>query len=544
MNKVHFPSITALYIITCICTFTLTSCSLWQKPTWLSEVEHTLESKIDMQLEVLDKAGTPFIFELHKIDLESPQFSSLIPDLSIVYAQAFTPFAVELLKARPDVVTTVSDYKPFEPYFKKVGIANVNWSLVHEKIHEAEVKNLQTKEFTLPPDTKGWLIIALNPETREKLGFLIFSVSATEPYGNVHINTIGFTPNAQRRELGKRIMSSLFTFLPDISRISLRVLETNITARNAYHSYEFRQYTPEHTLKKGDDYDPYSLYLEYKVEESDVLQNTIKKFNTEGSNGMKDIKKSTLSGQFLGKDKFDSPVVIEWHKTSMLAPEYAALMKQVADLAAQAFLPVEIQFLKTHTEVMTNPDAYFQQFEPFFANGIEHVDWKAVEQKMQSILHGFYKVDTSTLPEETAKVLAKDIYFMVTIKQKDTGALLGFITFLIRPDYAYGDIKVTSIAVSPKEQNRGLAKLLMASIFNIAPHIKRIFLCTRVTNEYALRAYQSWGFIKDLHPTQDPHYTFNLDHWTFMEYKANQKDVLQNIAAKFEEYKNNDTTNQ
>ncbi len=540
MNKVHFPSITALYIITCICTFTLTSCRLWQKPTWLSEVEHTLESKIDMQLEVQDKSGTPFIFELHKIDLESPQFSSLIPDLSIVYAQAFTPFAVELLKARPDVVTTVSDYKPFEPYFKKVGIANVNWSLVHEKIHEAEVKNLQTKELTLPPDTKGWLIIALNPETREKLGFLVFSVSTSDSYGNVHINTIGFSPDAQRRGLGKRIMSSLFTFLPDISRISLRVLETNTTARNAYHSYGFRQYTPEHMLKKGDDYDPYSLYLEYKVEESNVLQNTIKKINTEGSSDMKDIKKSKLSGQFLGKDKFDSPVIIEWHKTSMRAPEYATLMKQVADLAAQAFLPVEMQFLKTHTEVMTNPDAYFQHFEPFFAEGVEHVDWKAIEQKIQSVLQSFYEIDISTLPEETAKVLADDIYFMVTIKQKDTGALLGFITFLIRPDYAYGDIKVTSIAVTPTEQNRGLAKLLMASIFNIAPQIKRIFLCTRVTNDTALRAYQSWGFIKDLNPIQDPHYKFNLNHWTFMEYKTDQSDVLQEVAKKFQ----NDSVNE
>ena len=152
---------------------------------------------------------------------------------------------------------------------------------------------------------------------------------------------------------------------------------------------------------------------------------------------------------------------------------------------------------------------------------------------MASILHGFYKVDTSTIPEETAKVLAKDIYFIVTVKQRDTGARLGFITFLIRPDYASGDIKVTSIAVAPKEQNRGLAKLLMESIFRIDPTIKRIFLCTRVTNEYALNAYRSWGFTKDPNPTQDPHYKFNLNHWTFMEYKTDQSNVLQEIAKCF-----------
>ncbi len=267
----RFP-ISTPFIAACICILTLASCNWWQKPTWFSFVEHELAVKIDMQLEVSDTSDTPVIFELQKIDLESQQFAELIPDLSIVYAKAFTPFAVEFLKAHPDVITTVSDYRPFEPYFKKVGIANVNWSFVHEKIQEAEEKNFQTKELELPKNTIGWIITALDFETREKLGFLIFSVSTTDPYGNIHINAIGFTPVAQRRGLGKRIMSSLFRFLPDISRIYLRVLEANTAARKAYHSYGFRQYTPERMPEKRDDYDPYSLYLEYKTDQSNVLQ--------------------------------------------------------------------------------------------------------------------------------------------------------------------------------------------------------------------------------------------------------------------------------
>ena len=85
--------------------------------------------------------------------------------------------------------------------------------------------------------------------------------------------------------------------------------------------------------------------------------------------------------------------------------------------------------------------------------------------------------------------------------------------------------------MAPSEQNSGVAKLLISSIFSVVPEGRRIFLCTRVTNENALKAYRSWGFTPDLNPTQDAHYTFNLEHWTFLEYKADRANVLQAIAA-------------
>lgn len=87
------------------------------------------------------------------------------------------------------------------------------------------------------------------------------------------------------------------------------------------------------------------------------------------------------------------------------------------------------------------------------------------------------------------------------------------------------------LCVKPSEQNRGLGKLLMSSIFKIAPDIRRIFLCTRPTNVNALKAYQAWGFVPDLQPI--PEASLNMAHWEFMEYKAEQSDMLQKLAESF-----------
>ena len=70
----------------------------------------------------------------------------------------------------------------------------------------------------------------------------------------------------------------------------------------------------------------------------------------------------------------------------------------------------------------------------------------------------------------------------------------------------------------------------MSSIFKIAPQIRRIFLSTRVTNENALRVYSSWGFTPDFSPLQEPNMKIIKEHWSYMEYKTKNSEVLQKTA--------------
>lgn len=233
-------------------------------------------------------------------------------------------------------------------------------------------------------------------------------------------------------------------------------------------------------------------------------------------------------GKFSAKDKQGIPVILEWYKTSIVSMDFAASMKEVWEFARDAYTPVEMQFLKAFPDVV-GKEPYFKSFEQLFQQGVANVDWKAAEETMQSILQGHFVFDPSKFPEQVIKMYESDQVFLVVVKDKATGKSLGFITFMVRANYPVGDVKVMSFAMDTAHQKRGLGKLLMSSIFKIVPDIKRIFLCTRVTNDTALKAYSSWGFVNDDKPILD--HAFNLEHWTFMEYKVAASDALQKVAA-------------
>ncbi len=240
------------------------------------------------------------------------------------------------------------------------------------------------------------------------------------------------------------------------------------------------------------------------------------------------------SGSYRAQDKRDTPVILEWQKTTVVSSDYAAAMRSVSTIGIDAFTSVEMDFLRAFPDVVGN-EPYFKSFEPLFANGLAQVDWQVVEKQMRTVLASHFLFDPSTFSDEMIKKFANDTGYFVTIKNTETKEILGFISFMQKPEHAPGTVKCTSIAVIPSHQNRGLAKLLMSSIFKMTPDIQRIFLCTRVTNTYALNAYTSWGFTHETDPVQDPHYTFNLNHWTFMEYCTDQSDTLQTIAKEIKQ---------
>lgn len=233
------------------------------------------------------------------------------------------------------------------------------------------------------------------------------------------------------------------------------------------------------------------------------------------------------AGQFKGQDKTGIPIIIEWQKTDVQDSEYAPIMRSVADVAVKSYLPVEMQFLKTYPDLVFTDD-YFKQFEPFFKNGVDAVDWKLVEEKMASVIRSMY---VTKLPENIVELFANDIYFVVTAKDGATKKLLGFVLFLIAPCHPQGSVWPGHLAIAPEEQNRGLGKLLMSSIFKIIPQMKRILINTRITNDAAFNAYQAWGFTQDHNPIENPNFKFNKEHWRpYMNYRTEQSDILQKLS--------------
>ena len=235
------------------------------------------------------------------------------------------------------------------------------------------------------------------------------------------------------------------------------------------------------------------------------------------------------NGCFFACDNDGRNVVIEWNKTNIVSVNFAHFMKDAWSLARDAYIPVEMDFLKTFPEVVGD-DPYFAPFETLFSEGLAKVDWLNVEKTMETVLRGHFVFDPAQFPKQVIEMFGQDDVICVSVIEQLTGKMLGFITFLMRKSYQVGDVKVMSFAVDVAHQKRGLGKLLLSSIFKIVPTVKRIFLCTRVTNIAALHAYHAWGFIIDENPIMD--HAFNLNHWTFMEYKIDQSDVLQKAAER------------
>ena len=82
-----------------------------------------------------------------------------------------------------------------------------------------------------------------------------------------------------------------------------------------------------------------------------------------------------------------------------------------------------------------------------------------------------------------------------------------------------------NIGVAAEEKNKNLDRLLMSSIFNILPNIKRIFLFIRPTNLLVLEMYQIWGFTQDHTFEQDPNHKVNLEYLIPLEYKIDQSGM-------------------
>jgi GNAT superfamily N-acetyltransferase len=233
---------------------------------------------------------------------------------------------------------------------------------------------------------------------------------------------------------------------------------------------------------------------------------------------------------FKAHDKYGTLVTIEWQADGMFAKRTLEKMTTLWECAKLAYVPIEMNFLKAFPEVV-GMEPYYKPFEHLFEQGIDMVNWNQAQTIMEGMLERHFVIDASHIPQAVLETYAHDCSIIITVKNEQTQELLGFMTFMIRKDYPAGTVKAIAAGVLPSEQTRGLGKLMMASLCNIMPTIKRIFLTTRITNTQALRAYESWGFVQDANPQQDQQHMFNLNHWVFMDYDATRKDILQKAAA-------------
>lgn len=238
---------------------------------------------------------------------------------------------------------------------------------------------------------------------------------------------------------------------------------------------------------------------------------------------VKTITAENKTGQIIAKDKLEKPILLEYTITDVRSPNFSALMQETCDVFIQAFVPVELQFLKESKDKETH-DQYIKQFEPIFQDGkmstdwelfkqaLKNLDWKTVEEKMPTVLTKLQLMDYSNFGIE-------DMYCFILAKDINSKKILGYSIFCITPTFPHGDIKLTAIGISPTEQNRGIGRLFIKVIYDVIPDLKRICLSVRPTNNRAITAYKNWGFVTDHNPIPESYMPIDKKQWTYLEYK-------------------------
>lgn len=232
-------------------------------------------------------------------------------------------------------------------------------------------------------------------------------------------------------------------------------------------------------------------------------------------------------------DNHGTPVILEAYSSTMFAPHFINDLASLWPIARPTYLKQEIDFLKKFPEVVPT-EPYFAAFKPLFTQGTEVINWSEVSTLMEATLKNHFVVDPDAVPEAVKNNFKEYSLVMVTIRDEGAEAPSGFIVFMTSPTYPAGKVKATMFAVEPQSAGRNLRQLLMSSIFAIKPEIDHIFLDTRITNETMINECTEWGFKQDHNPSQEVYFNFNLKHWIFMEYRTEESDQLQKIAATFE----------
>jgi hypothetical protein len=237
------------------------------------------------------------------------------------------------------------------------------------------------------------------------------------------------------------------------------------------------------------------------------------------------------AGCFFAHDDSGRAIVITWHKTNIVAGELACFKREVSDLASQVTAASEAQFLKNFPDAVSS-GGFLKSCEPLFADGVEFVDWVAVEQKLQESIKQFYLMDLSVFGQAMIDKLMDDVYFFAMVRDQATSQLLAFIMSSITPALPKGDIKLINLVIAPCEQEKGLEALLLGSLACVMPEVKRIFTAVRPTNNLVLEGLGACGFVEDKNPIQDPYHPIDSKHFVVLECKADQSELLQKTAER------------
>jgi len=224
---------------------------------------------------------------------------------------------------------------------------------------------------------------------------------------------------------------------------------------------------------------------------------------------------------FFNIDNLDESIRLEWEIINPHSERFNEVIRNCSSLLVETYTKLELEFARKFPEAVPN-EYFLQPLIPLFQDGVEKMDWDLAENEIRDIFQQFFSIADFAKFSST-----DDTTIFVLAKETGTDKTLGVIQFISSPAHPEHNIKIGYYGFIPHFEKWGLDKILMSTIFNLAPITKRIFLDTRITNLKTIDNYLAIGF--------NP-FPCTMPHWYNLEYLSDKTTLLQKISEKLSPY--------
>lgn len=246
---------------------------------WLAYAKTASAS--DGKVYAADENESSFILEWKRSDILSPSLAAFKKDLSDLAAWKLSESELVFLKANPEAASSELFLRACKPLLDK-GAESADWRAVQEAI-KASVKQFYLADLSkFGPDMIKPLLNDIyfcatirNPDEKESLGFLLFSITPALPFGDVKVINFFMKEHNPNSELRNILMGLVFKILPQTKRIFLFARPTDSAALEMYAAMGFEKdenpyHDPSHKINHQ-----YLTSLDYRIENSKILQQTV-----------------------------------------------------------------------------------------------------------------------------------------------------------------------------------------------------------------------------------------------------------------------------
>jgi len=242
------------------------------KMDWLAYAKTA--SALDGKAYAADENGRSFILEWKRSDILSPNLAAFKKNLSELAAEKLSESELAFLKANPEAAASELFLRACKPLLEN-GIQNTDWHGVQEAI-KASVKQFYLAEMIKPLLNDIYFYATVrNPDEKEPLGFLLFSITPALPFGDIKVINFFMGKDDPNSELHNILMGLVFKILPQTKRIFLFARPTDSAALEMYAAMGFERdenpfQDPSHKINHQ-----YLASLDYRIENSKILQRTV-----------------------------------------------------------------------------------------------------------------------------------------------------------------------------------------------------------------------------------------------------------------------------